>query len=237
MKSKDLSSTTPGLIKGVFGSRGFAGQIKKTTEIGLRTGGEPQFSFWREAYSSKIKCFSVPKATSLYSPVSTALEITQQQSDSITDRQLIPLVFYHFHPLPSIFPSEADLISHFDLRNQYSHIFDAHCVSYLDNYPIDCIGTVRERGNVHEVLVFQNRSPTASYLVAEHVYHQLREYLGRGTDDSSSVAHSLDNLKDWNATLLIYEKRGNSFHIPERQLSGLERFAYTPTVRSRETLA
>ena len=237
MESNDLPPVTKELIKDVFRSRDFANQIKKATEIGLRTGGETQFSFWRGAYDNKIKCFPVPTSTCHYSPASTAFEITPEQNDSITDRQLIPLVFYHFHPLPSTFPSEADLKSHFDLRSQYGHIVEDRCISYLDNYPVDCIGTVRDKGNVHDVLVFQNRSPAANYLEGEHVYHQIRENLGRGTDDSNLVAGSLDNLKDWNAALLTYEKSGNSFYLPEGQLSSLEKFAYTPTIRSRETFA
>ena len=237
METKELPTVTQGLIKDVFRSRDFAKEIKKATEIGLRIGGESQFSFWRGAYNNKIKCFPVPTATCHYSPASTAFEITPEQNDSITDRQLIPLVFYHFHPLPSTFPSEADLKTHFDLRNQYGHIAEDRCISYLNNYPIDCIGTVRDKGNVHEVLVFQNCSSAANSLEGEYVHHQIKENLGRRTDDSDLVARNLDNLSDWNAALLTYEKKGNGFYLPEVQLSGLEKFDYTPTIRSRETLA
>ena len=67
----------------------------------------------------------------------------------------------------------------------------------------------------------------------EFAYQQIIDRLGRRKDDNALMAKALDNLNNWNAHLLTYEKMGNSYNISEGQLSGLEKFAYTPVLDSK----
>ena len=66
----------------------------------------------------------------------------------------------------------------------------------------------------------------------EFAYQQIMDSLEKQKDDNTLLAKALNSLSNWNAHLLTYEKKGNNYNISEDQLSGLEKFAYTPVLDS-----
>ncbi len=227
-----LPSVTYEQLQGIFTSRNFIRGIKKASDVSLKVGFESQFTFWRGAKNNKIKYFP-HTSTSCSLPDSTSFEITDKQSNFILDQKLIPLLFYHYHPMSDVTPSEPDLQSHINFREEYGHIQDKHAITYVTNHNLDCIGADREQGQFHDVLVYQNKSPGASlHSEGENVRYQIKQKLRGRIGDNISVAEAFDSLNNWNATLLTYERHGNIYTLPKEQLSRLEKFAYTPTIES-----
>ena len=219
-------------LKSIFTSRNFVRGIRKASDISQKIGFESQFTFWRGAENNKIRHF--PHASTFRSlPDSTSFEITEKQSDLILHQKLITLLYYHYHPCSIVMPSKEDIQTHINFREEYGHIQDEHPIAHVTNHSLDCIGTDREQGQFHDVLVYQNRSLGASlYSEGENVEGQIMEKLRGKVEDNASVAEALDSLNNWNATLLTYEKHGNVYALPKGQLSRLEKFAYTPKIES-----
>jgi len=164
-------------------------------------------------------------------PFSTSFELEPKQYEQIDNQKMMPVILYHCHPSPYVSPSEQDLVSHFDIRNQYNFVVgDGPLPQSIENYHLDCIGAIRESGKFHDLLVLQNRLKTPDSTEGEFAYQQIIERLGRRKDDNALLAKAIDSLASWNAHLLTYEKKGNSYNISEDQLSELEKFAYTPVL-------
>ena len=232
MAIQKLTPVTYESLKQIFTSRDFLRGIQKSANVGLRRHTESQFSIWRDAFSKNIKYF-FPDSTIYDMPFSTSFELEPEQYEQIDDQNLIPIIQYHCHPSPYVSPSEQDLIFHFDIRNQYNLISgDEALPQPIENYHLDCIGAIRESGKFHDMLVLQSRLKTADSAEGEFAYQQIVDRLGRRKDDNASLTKALDDLSDWNAHLLTYEKKGNSYNISENQLQGLEKFAYTPILDS-----
>jgi len=204
--------------------------IKRAANTALKRNTESQFSVWRGAFSEKIKYFSPDRAT-YDMPSSTSFELEPKQYEQIDNQKLMPIIQYHCHPSPYVSPSEQDLVSHFDIRNQYNLVVgDGPLPQSIENSHLDCIGAIRESGKFHDLLVLQSRLKTDDSLEGEFAYQQIIERLGRRKDDNALLAKTLDSLSNWNAHLLTYEKKGNRYDISGDQLSGLEKFAYTPVL-------
>ena len=220
-------------LQSVFTGRNFVRGIKKAFDVYSRVGFESQFTFWKGARNNKIKYFPCV-STSYDLPDSTTLEISDNQSDLITEQKLIPLLSYHYHPQgSSVMPSEADVQAHADFIRQYSNISDRNRITFIVNHSLDCIGACREQGQFQDVLVCQNKSfETCPFSEGENVQSQIREKQGGRLEDNTLVAEALDSLNNWNATLLTYERQGNIYTLPKEQLSRLGKFAYTPTTES-----
>ena len=232
MAFQKLPPVTYESLKQIFNSRNFLRGIKKATNTGLKRHTESQFSVWRGVFSEKIKYFFPDRAT-CDMPFSTSFELEPKQYEQIDNQKLMPIIQYHCHPSPYVSPSEQDLVSHFDIRNQYNLVGgDVSLPQSIENYHLDCIGAIRESDKFHDLLVLQNRSKKSDSREGEFAYQQIMDRLGRRKDDNTLLAKALDSLSNWNAHLLIYEKKGNSYNISEDQLSGLEKFAYTPILDS-----
>lgn len=229
MASEKFPPVTHEDLKQIFTSLDFVRGIKKATKIGLEKHTESQLSVWRGMFSNKIKYFS-PSMSTYDQPLSTAFDLEQKDYDKVIDQKLMPLLLYHCHPSPYTSPSEQDLITYFEIQNQYNLFSEGHTVRTIINHPLDCIGAVREKGKFHDVLVMQNRLKKADPIEGEFAYQQILDKLGRRKDDNIQLAETLDSLDQWNAHLLIYERMGKSYGISEDQLSGLEKFAYTPVL-------
>ncbi len=228
MAFQKLAPVTHENLKQIFTSRNFLRGIRKATNTGLKRHTESQFSAWRGAFSEDITYFFPDRAT-YDMPFSTSFELEPKQYEQIDNQKLMPIIQYHCHPSPYVSPSEQDLVSHFDIRNQYNLIGgDESLPQSIENYHLDCIGAIRESGKFHDLLVLQNRLKTADSMEGEFAYQQIIERLGRQKDDNALLAKALDGLTNWNAHLLTYEKKGNSYDICDDQLSGLGKFAYTP---------
>lgn len=167
-------------------------------------------------------------------PFSTSFELEPKQQEQIDNQKLMPITLYHRHPSPYVSPSEADLTSHFNIRNEYNLIGgDDHLLHSIENYHLDCIGAIQESGKFHNLLVLQNRLKTVDSvdsMEGEFAYQQIKNRLGRRKDDNKLLTKTLNSLSNWNAHLLTYEKKGNCYNISEDQLSELEKFAYTPVL-------
>jgi hypothetical protein len=232
MTSQKLPPVTYENIKDVLTSRDFLRGIKKATSTGLKRNTESQFSVWRGAFSEKIKYF-FPDRSTYDMPFSTSFELEPKQYEQIDNQKLMPIIQYHCHPSPYVSPSERDLTFHFDIRTQYNLVSgDGPLPQSIENYHLDCIGAIRESGKFHDLLVLQSRLRTANSREGEFAYQQIMDSLGRRRDDNTLLAKALDSLSNWNAHLLTYEKKANSYTISEDQLSGLEKFAYTPVLNS-----
>jgi len=230
MTIQKLAPVTHENLKHIFTSRNFLSGIKKATNIALKRNTESQFSVWRGVFSENIKYF-FPNQTTYDMPSSTSFELEPKQHEQIDNQKLMPIIHYHCHPIPYVSPSEQDLIFHFDIRNQYNLVSrDGPLPQPIENYHLDCIGAIRESGKFHNLLVLQSRLRTADSMEGEFAYQQIMDRLGRRIDDNTLLAKTLDSLSNWNAHLLTYEKKGNSYNISEGQLSGLEKFAYTPVL-------
>jgi len=232
MTIQKLAPVTHENLKHIFTSRNFLRGIKKAADIGLKKHTESQFSVWRGAFSENTKYF-FPKQATYDTPSSTSFELEPKQYEQIDNQKLMPIIQYHCHPSPYVSPSEQDLVSHFDIRNQYNLVSgDGPLPQSIENYHLDCIGAIRESGKFHDLLVLQSRLKTADSMEGEFAYQQIMDKLGRRKDDNRLLAKALDSLSNWNAHLLTYEKKGNSYNISEDQLSGLEKIAYTPVLDS-----
>jgi len=229
MASKELAPITHENLKQIFTSRDFLGGIKKATKIGLEKHVESQFSFWRGMFSNKIKCFSPSKATH-HQPFSIEFDLDQKDYENVIDQKLMPLLLYHCHSSPYICPSEQDLLTYFEIKNQYNLFSEGYIVRTIINHTLDCIGAIREKGKFHDILVMQNHSKKVDLTEGEFAYQQIFDKLGRRRDDNVRLTETLDCLHQWNAHLLTYERMGKSYGISENQLSGLEKFAYTPVL-------
>ena len=230
MTIQKLAPVTLENLKHIFASRSFLRNIKKATDTGFKRNTESQFSVWREVFSENIKYF-FPNQTTYDMPFSTSFELEPKQYEQIDNQKLMPIIQYHCHPDPYVSPSEADLTFHFDIRNQYNFVSgETPLPQSIENYHLDCIGAIRESGKFHDILVLQSRSKKSDLREGEFAYQQIIERLGRRKDDNALLAKTLDSLSNWNAHLLTYEKKGNSYDISEDQLSGLEKFAYTPVL-------
>lgn len=232
MTFQKLAPVTYENLKQIFNSRNFLRGIKKATNTVLKRHTESQFSVWRGVFSEKIKYF-FPNQTTYDMPFSTSFELEPKQYEQIDNQKLMPIIQYHCHPSPYVSPSEQDLRFHFDIRNQYNFVGgDGPLPQPIENYHLDCIGAIRESGKFHDLLVLQNRLRAADPIEGEFAYQQIMDSLGRRKDDNALLAKALDSLGKWNAHLLTYEKKGNRYDISEDQLSGLEKFAYTPVLDS-----
>jgi len=219
-------------LKQIFTSQDFLRGIKRAADTGLKRNTESQFSVWRGVISEDIKYF-FPDRTTYDMPFSTSFELEPEQYEQIDNQKLMPIIEYHCHPGPYVSPSEQDLIFHFDIRNQYNLLCgDSPMPQSIENYHLDCIGAIRESGKFHDMLVLQSRLKAADPMEGEFAYQQIAEQLGRRKDDNALLAKALDNMSNWNAHLLTYEKKGDSYGICEDQLQGLEKFAYTPALNS-----
>jgi len=232
MTIQKLPSVTHESLKQMFTSQDFLRGIKRATNTGIKRNTESQFSIWREAFSEDVKYF-FPDRTTYDMPFSTSFELEPEQYEQIDNQKLIPVIQYHCHPGPYVSPSEQDLVFHFDIRDQYNLVVgDGPLPQSIENYHLDCIGAIRESGKFHDLLVLQSRLRTAGPMEGEFAYQQIVDQLGRRKDDNALLAKALDNMSNWNAHLLTYEKKGNSYGICEDQLQGLEKFAYTPAMNS-----
>ena len=230
MTNQKLSQVTNENLRDIFTSRNFLRGIKKGAEAGLKRNTESQFSVWRGVFSENIKYFFPDRAT-YDMPFSTSFELKPKQYEQIDNQKLMPIIQHHCHPSPYVSPSERDLVSHFDIRNQHNLVGgDGALPRSIENYHLDCVGAIRESGNFHDMLVLQSRSKIPDFSEGQFAYQQIKDRLGRRKDDNKLLANALDSLSNWNAHLLTYEKKGNSYNIPESQLSGLEKFAYTPVL-------
>ena len=230
MAFQKLAPVTHENLKDIFASRNFLRSIKKATNTGFKRNTESQFSVWRGVFSEKIKYF-FPNQTTYDMPFSTSFELEPEQYEQIDNQKMMPVILYHCHPSPYVSPSEQDLVSHFDIRNQYNLVDgDGLLPLSIENYHLDCIGAIRESGKFHDMLVLQSRSKKSDSREGEFAYQQVMDRLGRRKDDNALLTKALDSLSSWNAHLLIYEKKGKSYDISNDQLSGLEKFAYTPVL-------
>jgi len=232
MVFQKLAPVTHENLKQIFTSRDFLRGIKKATNTGLKRHTESQFSVWRGVFSEKTKYF-FPNQTTYDMPFSTSFELEPKQYEQIDNQKLMPIIQYHCHPSPHVSPSEQDLRFHFDIRNQYNLVDgDGPLPQSIENYHLDCIGAIQESGKFHDMLVLQNRLRIADSMEGEFAYQQIMDRLGRRKDDNALLTKTLNSLSNWNAHLLTYEKKGNSYNISEDQLSELEKFAYTPVLDS-----
>ncbi len=232
MTIQKLAPVTNENLKDIFTIRNFLRGIKKAVNTGLKKQTESQFSVWRGVFSENIKYFFPDRAT-YDMPFSTSFELEPKQYEQIDNQKLMPIIQYHCHPSPYVSPSEQDLRFHFDIRKQYNLVGgDGPLPQSIENYHLDCIGAIRESGKFHDMLVLQSCLRIADSLEGEFAYQQIMDSLGRRKDDNTLLAKALNSLSNWNAHLLTYEKKGNSYNISEDQLSGLEKFAYTPALDS-----
>ena len=216
-------------LKGIFSGRDFGRGIGRAQDIGTAVGHESQFTFWRPLRGGKIVHFPIQANTVHGTPVSTALEMSDVQVQMIEERQLVPLLLYHYHGSLGVGPSETDLTEHICFRKQYGYICEGKSPIDVEIYPLDCIGAPSEAGQQrHDVLVYQSRCSSADLLEGEVAYDQIRRQIGRGMADSVRIAEVLDSISYWNAVLLRYQRQGRIYTLSEDQLSALERFTYTP---------
>ena len=152
MTFQKLPSVTYENLKQIFTSRDFLRGIKKATNIGLKRNTESQFSVWREVFSEKTKYF-FPNRVTYDMPFSTSFELEPKQYKQIDNQKLIPIIQYHCHPDPYVRPSESDMKTYFDLRNQHNLLVKGHDICPVVNPSLDSIGTIREGGRFHDLLV------------------------------------------------------------------------------------
>ena len=232
MASQNIPSVSHENLKQIFTGREFLKGINKATKIGLERHTESHFSIWRKVSSDKFKCFS-PIQTSYDLPTATGFELSENQYARIDKEKLVPIVTYHCHPGPYVSPSEADLSSHFEIRGQHNLIYQGNDFpKQVDNYHLDCVGAIREGGQIHDVLIFQNRSRQIDIQEGAFVYDQLLDKLGNRKGSNQLVAEVIDSLGYWNGHLLTYKKVDDKYQINGDQLNGLEKFAYTPAINT-----
>ena len=109
-------------------------------------------------------------------------------------------------------------------------------VQHIENPYLDCIGTIREAGRFHDILIMQNNSKEISFDEGEFAYQQISDKLRFREGDNASVAEALNDLTNWNAHLLTYERenKNQKYHVSKDQLSGLDKFAYIPVLGFEE---